>query len=51
MQNRKNVKKRNITLKIETYKKLEKHKIALMGATSDSRITFDDVINDLLDKS
>lgn len=50
MQNRKNVSKRNIALKIETYDKLESHKIKIMSEKQDSKITFDDVINDLLDK-
>lgn len=51
MQNRKNVKKRNISLKIETYERLEKFKIKLMSEKGDSRLTFDDVINDLLNKA
>lgn len=51
MQNRKNVKKRNIALKIETYARLEKHKIKLMVEKEDSRLTFDDVLNALLDKT
>lgn len=50
MQNRKNVKKRNIALKIETYERLEKFKIKLMSEKEDSRLTFDDVINFLLHK-
>jgi len=49
MQNRKNVKKRNVALKIETYERLEKYKIRLMSEREDSRIAFDDVINFLLD--
>lgn len=51
MQNRKNVTKRNIVLKIETYDRLEKYKIKLMSEKGDSRITFDDVINFLLEKA
>lgn len=51
MQNRKEVTKRNIALKIETYDKLEKYKIKLMSEKGDSRIAFDDVINFLLDKA
>lgn len=51
MQNRKIVSKRNIVLKIETYDRLEKCKIKLMSEKEDSRITFDDVINFLLDKA
>ena len=50
MQNRKDVKKRNVALKIETYERLEKYKIKLMSEKEDSRLTFDDVINALLDK-
>lgn len=50
MQNRKNVKKRNIALKIETYERLEKYKIQLISEKEDSRLTFDDVITFLLDK-
>jgi len=37
-------------LNIETYERLEKYKIKLMNEKGDSRITFDDVINTLLDK-
>jgi len=50
MQSRKKVGKRNVVLKIETYDKLEKYKIKLISEKGDSRITFDDVINNLLDK-
>jgi|GEM_PF-1777537 len=50
MQNRKNVTKRNVALKIETYDRLERYKIKLMGEKEDSRLTFDDVITFLLDK-
>lgn len=50
MQNRKKVAKRNVVLKIETYEKLERFKIKLMSEKEDSRITFDDAINFLLDK-
>ena len=48
---RENVSKRNVSLNIETYDKLEKYKIKLMSEKGDSRLTFDDVINSLLDKS
>ena len=51
MQERKNVQKRNIVLKIETYKKLEKYKAELIGKKGDSRLTFDDAINELIDKA
>jgi hypothetical protein len=48
MQKRKNVKKRNVSLKIETYEKLEQYKIKLMSEKGNSRLTFDDVVNSLL---
>lgn len=51
MQDRKDVQKRNVVLKIETYERLEKYKIKLIGETGDSRLTFDDTINDLIDKA
>lgn len=51
MQNRKKVEKRNIVLKIETYDRLEKYKIKLMSEKGDSRITFDDAINFLLNNA
>ena len=51
MQNRKKVGKRNVALKIETYEKLEKYKIKLISEKGDSRIAFDDVINDLISKA
>jgi len=50
MQNRKKVEKRNIVLKIETYERLDKYKIKLMGEKEDSSLTFDDVMNTLLDR-
>ena len=49
MQSRKKVTKRNVVLKIETYERLEKYKIKLMNEREDSRVTFDDVVNVLLD--
>ena len=45
---RENVQKRNISLNIETYDKLEKYKVKLISEKGDSRITFDDVINNLI---
>jgi hypothetical protein len=51
MQDRKDVQKRNVVLKIETYGKLEKYKAKMIGEKGDSRLTFDDVINDLIDKA
>ena len=50
MQRRKKVTKRNVVLKIETYGRLDKYKIKLMNEKEDSKLTYDDVINDLLDK-
>lgn len=50
MQRRKEVKKRNVVLKIETYERLEKYKVKLISEKDDSKLTFDDVINDLLDR-
>lgn len=50
MQKRKKVAKRNVVLKIETYERLDKYKIKLMSEKEDSKLTYDDAINDLLDK-
>ena len=50
MQRRKRVTKRNVVLKIETYERLDKYKIKLMNEKEDSKLTYDDVINDLLDR-
>jgi hypothetical protein len=50
MQKRKNVEKRNVVLKIETYARLDRYKIKRMNEKGDSSLSFDDVINDLLDK-
>jgi hypothetical protein len=50
MHDRKDVQKRNVVLKIETYDRLEKYKIDLIGKKGNSRLTFDDVINDLLNR-
>ena len=46
-----NMTKRNIGLNINTYQRLEKYKIELIKKKGDLKITFDDVINDLLDRS
>ncbi len=51
MQQRKDVQKRNVVLKIETYDRLEKYKVKLISEKDDSKLTFDDVINDLLDRT
>lgn len=51
MQNRKKVAKRNVVLKIDTYERLEKFKIKLISEKEDSRLTFDDAINFLLDRA
>jgi hypothetical protein len=50
MQDRKDVQKRNVVLKIETYERLEKYKAKLIGEKGDVRLTFDDIINELLRK-
>ena len=47
---RKNVDKRNIALKIETYDRLEKFLLELMTNRGSPRITFDEAINALLDE-
>ena len=44
------VEKRNVSLRIDTYDRLEKYKIKLISEKGDSRLTFDDAINILLDK-
>jgi hypothetical protein len=44
------VKKRNVVLKIETYKKLEQYKVDLVKEKSDPNITFDDAITGLLEE-
>jgi len=51
LQKRKNVKKRNISLNISTYERLDKFKIKLMSEKQNSNLTFDDVINELLDNA
>jgi len=51
MQKRKSVEKRNVVLKIETYQRLDKYKLRVMNEKEDSKLTFDDIINDLLDKA
>lgn len=50
MQTLTKLEKRNVVLKINTYERLEKYKIKLINEKGDSRITFDDAINNLLDK-
>ena len=39
---------RNIALKSETYERLDKFKVKLMGKLGTANVTFDDVINHLL---
>lgn len=51
MQNRKNVKKRNISLRLETNERLEKHKIKHMSEKENSRIAFNNVMTSLLDRA
>ena len=42
---------RNIALKVETYERLDKYKVKLMGEMGTTDVTFDDVINSLLDSN
>jgi len=42
-------KTRNVVLKAETYLKLEKYKVELVKRRQSPKITYDDVINDLLE--
>ena len=39
---------RNIALKSETYERLDRYKVKLMGEKGTTNISFDDVINHLL---
>lgn len=50
MQKRKAVETRNVVLKIKTYERLEKYKIQLITEKGTSQLSYDDVINSLLDK-
>ncbi len=50
MQKRKTVDNRNVVLKIETYERLEKYKIQLINEKGKSQLSYDEVINSLLDK-
>jgi len=47
---RKNVSKRNIALRIETYERLERFLLELMRKRGTTRVTFDEAINALLDE-
>jgi len=49
MQNRTIVKKRNVVLKIETYERLEKYKIKLINEKGNPQLSYDEVMNSLLD--
>lgn len=40
---------RNVALKVETYDRLDKYKVKLMGELETTNVSFDDVINSLLD--
>jgi len=40
---------RNIVLKSETYERLDKYKVKLMGNLGTTNVSFDDTINALLD--
>ena len=50
MQKRNNVDKRTIVLKISTYKRLEKYMIKVINEKDTPQLSFDDVINSMLDK-
>ncbi len=50
MQKRKPVENRNVVLKIETYDRLERYKIQLITEKGKSQLSYDEVINSLLDK-
>jgi len=43
--------KNMVVLKIETYQRLDKYKLRIMNEKEDSKLTFDDIINELLDKA
>jgi hypothetical protein len=47
---KKTVKKRNIVLRIETYKKLEQYKVDLVKEKGNPNITFDNAIMSLLEE-
>ncbi|MCW3983209.1 MAG: hypothetical protein NWE96_04360 [Candidatus Bathyarchaeota archaeon] len=49
VQRRKEVNTRNVVLKIETYNRLDRYKVRLISEKGNSKLTFDDVLNDLLD--
>jgi len=40
---------RNVVLKSETYERLDKYKVKLMGEKGTTNVSFDDAINSLLD--
>ena len=44
------VKNRNIVLKIKTYQRLERYMVKLIRVKGNPKITFDEVVNVLLDK-
>ena len=50
MQTETKMEKKNVVLKIKTYERLERYKVKVINEKKDPRITFDDVINYLLDK-
>jgi len=50
MQKRKPVEKRNVVVKMETYERLEKYKIKLINEKGTSQLSYDEVINSLLNK-
>ncbi len=50
MQKRKDVDKRTIVLRIGTYRRLEEYKIKVINKRKDPQISFDDVVDSLLDE-
>jgi len=46
-----NISRRNVVLKIETYDRLEKYLVELVKRRGVPRITFDEAINELLDRA
>ena len=50
MHKRKDVDKRTIVLRIETYRRLEDYKIRMINRRKDPQISFDEVVDFLLDE-
>jgi hypothetical protein len=47
----KDVEHRNIVLKGNTYERLVRYKVELVKLTENPKVTFDDAVNDLLDRA